>query len=432
MALKKMPRRVTAIEEAARLFYKSLRLERLQTEVTLVEDALGRVLAVDVAAPEDLPALDRSAVDGYAVIARDTFGASPGNPVILRLASIDSRPDSHLRNGEAVYVDTGSPLPVGSDAVVMVEFTSKISPDTIEVYKAVAPHDDVSWRGEDVKMGEVALKEGTRLEPQDLGMLVALGISEVQVYKRPLVGILSTGSELAPPGQGKRRGEVTDVNSIVLSSMVRRYGGTPVPMGCIRDDFESIRSMIMDGLGRCDLMVVTGGTSEGQADLTVEAIDSLGKPGVVVHGVAVRPGRPTALASINGKPVINLSGYPVAAMIGFYLFGRPLLARMLRTSQDIDPCVRARVTRRIPAGPGLRSFVRVRVLRSGGAYLAEPVRSTGSGVISSMINANGFVVIPEHVEGVDENEEVDVVLFRPILEHTGSNDFPGYPADPDM
>ncbi|MEM3018325.1 MAG: molybdopterin molybdotransferase MoeA [Candidatus Bathyarchaeia archaeon] len=409
-----MSGKVTAIEEAAKLFYGSLKLDRLQTEATTVENALGRVLAVDVVAPEDLPALDRSAVDGYAVIAQDTFGASPSNPVILRLASIDSKPDLHLRSGEAAYVDTGAPLPIGSDAVVMVEFTTKIGPDTIEVYKAVAPRDDVSWRGEDVKRGEIALKEGTRLEPQDLGMLVALGIGDVQVYKRPLVGVLSTGGELAPPGTDERPGRVTDVNSIVLSSMVKKYGGTPVLMGCVEDDFERIRSMIMDGLGRCDLMVVTGGTSEGQADLTVEAIDSLGKPGVVVHGVAMRPGRPTALASINGKPVINLSGYPVAAMIGFYLFGRPLLARMLRTPQDTDPCVRARVTRRVPAGSGLRSFVRVKVSRSGGGYSAEPVRSTGSGVISSMVNANGFLVIPEHVEGVDEGEEVDVVLFKPL------------------
>jgi len=414
MIPEKSRKKVTAIEEATRLFHQSLRLTRLQTEVTPVEDSLGRVLAADIIAGDDLPAVDRSAVDGYAVIADETFSASPNNPVLLRLTSLDPTSDSPLKAGEAAYVHTGSPMPGCSDAVVMIEFTNKIGPETIEVYKAVAPGDDVSWRGEDVRKGEIVLKEGTKLEPQDLGMLAALGLRKIQVYKRPAVGILSTGSELVPPGSEKRLGQVTDVNSIILSAMVRKSGGVSLPLGFVRDDFQSIRSRIMEGLEESDLLIVSGGTSEGQADLTVKAIDSLGERGIVVHGIAMRPGRPTALASVKGKPVINLSGYPVAAMIGFYLFGRPLLARMLRTAEDPEPHVRARVTRRIPSGAGLRSFVRVNVSKVGDMYLADPVRATGSGVISSMIRANGLLIIPEDVEGVDENEEVDVVLFRPI------------------
>ncbi len=409
-----MSRKVTTIEEAARLFHQSLTLTRLQTEVTLVEDSLGRVLAVDIVAAEDLPAVDKSAVDGYAVIAGATFSASPNNPVLLRLTSLDPTSDSPLKAGEAAYVHTGSPMPRGSDAVVMIEFTNKIGPETIEVYKAVAPRDDVSWRGEDVRKGEIALKEGTKLEPQDLGMLAALDLSKIQVYKKPVVGILSTGSELVSLGSEKRRGQVTDVNSIILSAIVRKSGGEPLPLGSVKDDLQSIRSRITEGLEKSDLIVVSGGTSEGQADLTVETIDSLGEPGVVVRGIAMRPGRPTALASVKGRPVINLSGYPVAAMVGFYLFGRPLLARMLRTAEDPEPHVRARVTRRVPSGSGLRSFVRVTVSKLGDEYVADPVRATGSGVISSMIRANGLLIIPEDVEGVDENEEVDVVLFKPI------------------
>lgn len=414
MASQKISRKVTAIEEATRLFHQSLRLTRLETEVTPVEDSLGRVLALDIVAGDDLPAVDKSAVDGYAVVADDTFSASPNNPVLLRLRSFDPTSDLQIKAGEAVYVHTGSPMPEGSDAAVMVEFTNKIGPETIEVYRAVAPRDDVSWRGEDVRKGESILKEGTKLEPQDLGMLAALDLRKIQVYRKPAVGILSTGSELVPPGSEKRIGQVTDVNSIILSAMVRKSGGVPLPLGSVKDEFQSIRSRIMDGLEKSGLIVVSGGTSEGQADLTIKAIDSLGEPGVVVHGIAMRPGRPTALASVKGKPVINLSGYPVAAMIGFYLFGRPLLTKILRTAEDPEPYVRARVTRRVPSGSGLRSFVRVTVSRVGNEYVADPVRATGSGVISSMIRANGLVVIREDVEGVDENEEVDVLLFKPI------------------
>lgn len=407
-------RRVTSIEEATRLFYRSFSLTRLGTQFLSIGDSLGRVLATDVAATHDIPALDQSAVDGYAVSARDTFSASPTNPVLLRLKTRSLQVEQPLKSGEAASVCTGSSIPKGSDAVVMVEFTKKIGPDTIEVYRAVAPRENVSWRGEDVRKGEAILREGTRLRPQDLGMLAALGIRTVQVYKRPLVGILPTGSELVPLGSERQRGQVVDVNSIVLSAVVRESGGEPLPLSLVTDDFQKIRSSIKEGLEKSELLLVSGGTSAGLTDLTVKAINSLGPPGVVVHGIAMRPGRPTALASVNGKPIISLSGYPVAAMIGFYVFGRPLLTRMLKTASESEPHIRARVTRRIPSGSGLRSFVRVAVSKSEGGYVADPVRSTGSGVISSMIKANGLVVIPEDVEGVDENEEVDVILFRPI------------------
>jgi molybdopterin molybdotransferase len=278
----------------------------------------------------------------------------------------------------------------------------------------VAPRDDVSWKGEDVRKGESIYSEGTRLKPQDLGMLAALHIPTFEVYKKPLIGILSTGSELIPLESERRNGKIVDVNSIVLSALVCESGCMPLRLGCVKDDFQAIRLKIKEGLEKSNLLLVSGGTSEGQTDLTVKAIDSLGKPGVVVHGVAMRPGRPTALASIEGKPIINLSGYPVAAMMGFYVFGRPLLKKLLGTKDDPVPKIRARVTRRIPSGSGLRNFVRVVVSRIEDKYVADPVRATGSGIISSMVKANGLVIIPEEVEGIDENEEVDVVLFNPI------------------
>ncbi|MBS7651032.1 MAG: molybdopterin molybdotransferase MoeA [Candidatus Bathyarchaeia archaeon] len=407
-------RRVMRIEEALKVFYRSINLARLDVETLPLKGALDRVTASDIAAPVDIPQFNLSAVDGYAVLASDTFGASPANPVILKIKEPRDGVYLSLRSGEAAYVSTGSPIPAGSDAVVMLEYTKKIEQDIIEVYKAVSPGEDVSWRGEDVRKGETVLREGVRLKPQDLGMLASMGFTSVNVYRRPVVGIISTGSELVPLGSERRFGRVIDVNSIILSAMTIDYGGEPLPLGIVEDDFEKLRSKIRIGLAKSDILVLTGGTSVGKADLTVGAIDSFGPPGIVVHGVAMRPGRPTALASIESKPVINLSGYPVAAMIGFYVFGKDLISRMLRTVDEPEPHVFAKVTRRIPSPPGIRSYVRVNVLRRGSDLIAEPVRSTGSGIISSMVRANGLLVIPEDVEGVDEGEVVEVVLMRSI------------------
>jgi molybdopterin molybdotransferase len=421
MPTDRMVKGVTRIEEAARLFYESLQLTRRETDLLPIQDCMDSVLAFDLIATDDIPNADKSAVDGYALQARDTFSASSISPTLLGLRSKILGSQLIVGRGEAVYVHTGAPLPRGSDAVVMIEFTEKVGPDTIEVYKAVAPGEDVSWKGEDVRKGEVVLREGTRLRPQDLGMLAALGLPSVQVYRKPLVGIISTGSELVSLNSEKRLDRVVDVNSIILSAMVAGCGGRSLPMGIVKDEFHEIKSRISEGLEKSDLLILSGGTSEGLADLTVKAIDSLGKPGVVVHGIAMRPGRPTALACLQGKPVISLSGYPVAAMMGFYLFVKPLLAKMLRTTDPLEPEVRARVTRRIASAPGLRSFVRVAVSKSGDDYIADPVRTTGSGILSSMIKANGLIVIPEDVEGVDENDEVDVKLFGPIGQRLGNS-----------
>jgi molybdopterin molybdotransferase len=411
---KRFSQHLTRVDEATRLFHESTKLTRPETEALPLQDSLGRVLGTDIIASHDIPDLDQSAVDGYAVRAKDTFSASQTNPILLRVKPPNQEFEPAITGGEAMYVHTGSPIPKGSDAVIMIEFTKEIESETIEVYKAVSPSEDVSWRGEDVRGGEVILKEGTRLQPQDLGMLASLGNSSVEVFRRPVVGILSTGGELVSLGSKRERGQVIEINSIILSGMVRECGGEPSPLGVVKDDFEAIRARIKDGLKKSDVLLVTGGTSVGQVDHSVRAIDSLGKPGIVAHGIAMRPGRPTALASIEGKPVLNLSGYPVAAMIGFRVFGKPLLEKLLRTKDEPEPIVRARVTRRVASAVGMRNFVRVHVSKEGAGYVAEPVRTTGSGIVSSMIRANGLLVIPEELEGVDQNAQADIVLFRPI------------------
>jgi molybdopterin molybdotransferase len=407
-------REMVKIDQALEMLYGSIRMNILDSETLPIKSSLNRVLAYNVKAKYDLPQNNQSAVDGYAVSATDTFNSSPSNPILLRLKSRTANSEFTITSGEATYVPTGAPIPKGSNAVVMVEYTDKIQPDMIQICKSVPPGEDVSWKGEDVKQGEQILKKGMKLKPQDIGMLGALRIRSVEVFKKPKVGILSTGNELTSLDSNNKEGKIIEINSLVLAAMTIDIGAEPVLLGLVKDDYEHLRKKISESLEKIDLLIITGGTSKGLFDFTVKAIDSLGDPGVIVHGVAMKPGRPTALASIDKKPIISLSGYPVAAMIGFYVFARPLIAKMLDSTYEVEPRVRARVTRRIASNVGMRSFVRVKVSDADGKYVAEPVRTTGSGILSSMIHANGLLIIPEDIEGIDENQEVDIILFRPI------------------
>lgn len=407
-------REMVKIEEALEMLYGSIKMNILDSEILPIKSSLNRVLVCDIKAKYDLPQNNQSAVDGYAVSAIDTFNASPSNPILLRLKSGAVNLEFTITSGEAIYVPTGAPIPRGADAVVMVEYTDAIQLGMIQICKSVPPGENVSWKGEDVKQGEPILKKGMKLKPQDIGMLGALRIRSVEVFKKPKIGILSTGNELTSLDSNNQEGKIVEINSLVLAAMTIDIGAEPVLLGLVKDEYEHLREKISKSLEKIDILIVTGGTSTGLFDFTVKAIDSLGDPGVIVHGVAIKPGRPTALASINNKPIISLSGYPVAAMIGFYVFARPLIAKMLGATYEVEPWVQARVTRRIVSNVGMRSFVRVKVSDVNGKYVAEPVRTTGSGILSSMIEANGLLIIPEDIEGIDENQEVDIILFRPI------------------
>jgi molybdopterin molybdotransferase len=411
-------KRLKGADEALGEFLSRVRIEPLDAEAIPLEHCLNRVLAKDIVAPRDVPDFDRAAMDGYAVISADVLGASQTNPAILRVvgrAGVGSPPGSlRISEGEAVAVATGSPLPEGADAVVMVEHTRAISDSEIEVYSPVTPGENVQAAGEDVRAGEVILARGTKLRPWDLGMLAALGIASVEVVRRPRVAIISTGDELSEPGEPGRPGAILNSSRFILSAMVEELGGVPVYLGIARDSLDDIRSRISEGLRACDAVLITGGTSVGEGDLVPDAINSLGEPGMIAHGISIRPGMPTGLAAIGGKPIISLSGYPVAAMIGFMALARPLILALLGSKGDPIPRIRARMARRV-ASSGARTFVRVRVKRSaGGDYWAEPLRSSGSGVISSVVKADGLVVIPERREGIEEGEEVEVELLRPL------------------
>lgn len=402
--------KLTGVDESLSTFLIQLKLERLGSVQVPVHEALERVLAEDFVAETDQPPFDRSAVDGYAVRAADTFEATQFSPKILKLSE-----DEGTNENEARPIWTGNTLPRGADAVVMLEHTKKFQ-ERIEVLTPVTPGENVSKKGEDVQKGEVAVKAGTRLQPHHLGLLAALGATRVGVVEKPRVAILSTGNELAEPGRKPKPNQVTDVNRLILSCMCLERGANSLDLGIARDDVNEIRVKVEEGVKRADVVITTGGTSVGYADLVPIAINQIGAPGVVVYGIAMRPGMPTALAILQGKPVLILSGNPVAAMIGFEVFARPIILTLLGVESEARPMVKARMTRRVASALGRRVFLRVHAFEGDGEFFADPVRVKGAGVLSTMTKANGYVIVPESREGLEEGELVTVHLFDKVGE----------------
>jgi len=400
--------KLMGVDDALSIFLKELKPAKLGVDRVQVPEALERVAAEDVVAPSDSPPFDRSAMDGYAVRASDTFEAFQFKPRLLKLSEKEI-----VNEGEAKQIWTGGILPKGADAVVMLERTRKVE-GGIEVLVAVTPSENVSKRGEDVQKGEVVVKAGGRLLPQHLGLLAGLAITRINVARKPRVTLLSTGNELVELGQKPGSGQVVNVNQLILSAMCKQLGSEPVELGIAKDDLNEIGGKIAEGLKRADVVVTTGGTSVGYTDLVPIAVNKLGKPGVIVHGIAMRPAMPTALAVVKGKPVFILSGYPVAAMFGFEVFVRPTILKLLGIEDEPRPMLQAELTRRVASALGRRVYLRVYVFQKKDEFFAEPIRTRGSGVLSTMTKANGYVVIPEDREGLEEGETVVVHLFDKI------------------
>lgn len=407
----------TKIEDALGKLLQALGDVKPQLETVRSDSSLGRILGEDVISPLDVPSYDKSAVDGYALWAEGTFGSSLTNPIELKVTgeiAAGMSPSHRIDRKETVQVATGASVPEGANAVVMVEHTKKIDVDTLHVYSPLAPGENVIKVGEDVKKGSIALRHGIRVEPQDVGMLKAVGVDTVLVAKKPIVGVLSTGEELVSTAREIGLGKTVDVNRPILFNLVIEHGGVPLDLGIVRDRMEDVTHRIMEGLEKCDIVLISAGTSVGKADIVPEAINSLGEPGMLVHGISMRPGLPTGLAVVEGKPVISLPGHPVAAIIGFNVFVLPLIHLVLGTGQDFRTLVRAKLTSRIPSSLGMRTFARVLVKKTVEGYLAELIRTTGSSILSSMTRSNGIVIIPEEKEGIEEDETVEVDLFRPV------------------
>lgn len=397
--------------EAMRMWFNTFQIETRITTAPLHE-AHECVCAEDVLAKQDLPKFDRSAVDGYAVKAEDTTGTSQSKPLLFRLTKKAELDDAGPRQAKQIW--TGNPIPKGANAVVMLEYTKKTN-DKIEIWNQATPYENVSRKGEDIKKGETAVRAGTRLKPQHLGLLSALGYKEVNVAQKPRIAILATGNELAEVGAHPKENQIYESNRILLSAMCNELEADPLDLGIATDDIADITERIRIGLKIADAVITTGGTSVGGLDLVPEAVSKIGTPGIIVHGIAVRPGMPTALAVVDGKPIMILSGNPVAAIVGFEIFGRPLICKMLGMKKE-EPrsTIEAKMTRKITTALGRKTFARVKVFEENGEMLAEPISTRGSGAISTMTRGNGFVIVPENREGIVENERVTVHMFASV------------------
>lgn len=399
--------KLTNVDDALQTFFEKLKPERISSERVSIQESLGRITARDIQAKYNLPYFNRSSVDGYAVKAKDTFGISAFSTKKFKLTK------GKIRENEAKELWTGNPLPDGADAVVMLEYTKKFQ-NKIELSTAVTPGKNVSKKGEDVIKGNIAITSRTRLNPFHLGLLAALSETHVNVVRKPKVAILATGNELVELGNKLQPGKIIETNRIVLSSMCKELGAEPLNLGLVMDNPKQISSKILEGLNYADALITTGGTSVGYPDLVPMIINKIGKLGVIIHGIALRPGMPTGLAILKHKPVFLLSGNPVAATVGFEVFTRPTLLRLLGVNED-RVTIEAKVTRRVAGVLGRRVFLRVRVFERDKGFFAEPVRVTGSGVLTTLTKANGYVIIPENREGIDEEEMVRVHLFSGIV-----------------
>ena len=393
-------------------------LEKIETEADIeiseTEAALGRVIAEDITAPHALPNFPRSTVDGYAVKALNTHGASDSLPaylIIIGEVPMGNTPHFEVGSEESAVIHTGGMLPEGANAVVMVEYTQEPKEGQVEISKSVAAGENVIQVGEDVKTGEMVIPAGRLIRPYEIGGLLAYGITSVKVAVRPIVGIISTGDEVVPPNEETNLGQVRDINSYTLSALVNEAGGIAKQYGIIKDDGDAIKSAAEQALEECEMVILTAGSSVSVRDLTGGIIDSLGEPGVLVHGVNIRPGKPTILGICDGKPVIGLPGNPVSALVIAGLFVKPVIKKLMGQHQlEQKAVIQAKLGLDLSSISGREDWIAVRIIKSGDEIITEPVLGK-SNLIFTLARADGLIRIPADANGLSAGEIVDVHLL---------------------
>lgn len=386
----------------------------LSNETVQTEASLDRVIASDYFALEPSPPFSRSTVDGYAVQAKDTNGASDSIPMYFRVTGevlMGRKAELELRKGEAILIHTGGMLPSNADAVVMLENTQLSRPGEIEVHRAVSHLENTILAGEDVQQGELIIGKGSRIRAAEMGGLLSQGINSVEVFSIPRIGIISSGDEVVMPDKKITDGQIRDINSYTLSSIVKKFGGEPTRYGISSDKFEDLQKIVKKAFKECDAVLVTAGSSVSARDITKDVIASLGKPGILVHGVNVKPGKPTILAICNGKPVIGLPGNPVSAYVIATIFFIPVLEKISGlTRKRILPQVKAKMTINYPSIAGRTDYVPVKLTSGKEIQEAEPIFFK-SNLIFTLVKATGLAIIPADSNGVSTGEIVDVLLI---------------------
>ena len=405
------------LSEARQRIAESLGGIGVDAEAVPLADSLGRIAAEDILAQEDLPPFSRSSVDGFAVRSADTFGASEGAPALFSLAgevTMGKRASMELTSGQAVILPTGGMLPAGADAVVMLEYTEQPDSANLLVLKMAAPGENVVARGEDVESGNVILPQGRRIAPQHIGILAACGCASVLVRKKVEVAILSTGDELVDIDQTPASGQMRDVNSFALGAMLTEAGCCVRRMGIVKDNYEKFFEALATAVATCQLVVISGGSSVGARDFTVKAIGALGEPGVLIHGISIKPGKPTIFAMVSSVPVFGLPGHPVAAMTVCEQLVKPAVRILQGHKQLPSQGLPALMTRNVASAPGRDDFVHVRLHKEEGGqpvYRATPILGK-SGLISIIAQADGVLHIPADSSGLYEGDAVEVTLLQ--------------------
>lgn len=405
---------LVSVSQARQIWQLNYSSSTVKTERIPLELALGRVLAEDVSAPEDVPGFSRSSMDGFAVRAQDTFGASEAMPAYLNQIGeifMGQEACQPVKAGETIKIATGGMLPEGVNAVVMVEYTEELDSHNLGVVRPVAPGENIINRGEDIRAGQLLLAAGSLLRPQDLGAMAGIGVTQVSVSLPPRVGIISTGDEVVAPHKVPSPGQVRDINSYAIAAMVEQAGGKACSYGIIPDVYEDLERVVRLALEENDLVILSGGSSVGTKDNTAKVIQSLGDPGILVHGVSVKPGKPTIIGLVGTKPVFGLPGHPASALVIFDLFIKPVIWQNLGlVKEPRQAIVQAKFSRSVASASGREDYWRVALVEKDGQLWAEPILGK-SGLISTMVKADGTVKIVEAKEGIAAGELVEVILF---------------------
>lgn len=407
---------LVSVDKAIELIFSHTPSKKLEEINLSIDEAYGYVVSKDIVSPEDLPDFNRSTVDGYAINSADTFGASETSPAYINLTDevkMGVKPDFILQRGSGAKIATGGMLPEGSDSVVMFEHVNPVDNTMIEVIRSVFPGENVIHKGEDFKKGEVVIKKGKRLRPQDIGALAGLGITSVSVYRKLKVAIISTGDEIVPADVTPLEGQVRDINSYSLKGLIIGSGCIPVKKGLFKDEYETLKGIVEESLKDSDVVIITGGSSVGMKDLTARIINELGRPGVIFHGVSLKPGKPTIFGLIDKIPVFGLPGHPSAVIICYRIFVEPLLEFLSGIEENINLSKRlfkAKISRNISSSSGREEHIPVILEENDGQLWATPLLGK-SGFIATLSRADGTAIIPLRKTGVKAGDIVDIRLF---------------------
>lgn len=403
-----------SVAEAKELFWEHVKKLPIRGETIPTEDACSRYLFEAIISQEFLPPFTRSSMDGYAVLARDTQGSTENLPAYLKIIGevpMGQLPQFAISSGGTALIHTGGMMPAGADAVVILEQSQITTHGELEVFQAVASGENVLFKGEDVKPGDIVIPAGKQLRPAEIGGLLALGQMQVKVAKKPVLAVLSSGDEVIPPQKTPEVGQIRDINSGMLAAQIKKAGGEVMTYPIISDQREQMETVVRQAYNNADAVIITAGSSASTRDMTSEVIKKLGEPGVLVHGINIRPGKPSILAICDGKPVIGLPGNPVSAMVIAHFFVEPLVRLMQGGNPELpDATVRAKLEVNISSQTGREDWVPVRLKKVGNEFIAQPIFFK-SNLIFQLSNADGLIKIPMDANGIPAGMEVDVLFF---------------------